>query len=180
MPLPRIGMLDGKLEDTNPCINHARAKAWLEKKKKECSGRETTGDCRKALDTANVDEIQRGQAAKGCSGGRRRRKTRRSRRRDSRAGTLRRRFRGGVIGPNLKTYLALDLTKRAEWFAKRTIDVKEKMAKEYRQLTPEETESVVAQLEPRPEPPPNENPRRYNPTVTQFLPGGRRRTRRRR
>jgi hypothetical protein len=105
----------------------------------------------------------------------------RSRRRVSHVGTLRRRFRGGVIGPNLRTYLALPVDKRAEWFAKRTIYVKEKMAKEYRQLTPEETESVIAQLVDRPEPPPNENPRTYNPTVTQFLPGraGRRHSTRR-
>jgi len=102
----------------------------------------------------------------------------RSRRRISRAGTLRRRFRGGVIGPTLKTYLALSLDKRAAWFAKRSIDVKEKMAKEYTQLTPEEVGSVVAQLADRPEPPPNENSRTYNPTVTQFIKSGRR-TRRR-
>lgn len=86
MSLPPIGMLDGKLEDTDPCKNYKRAKAWHAKKKTECSGRETTLECQKALDAANVDEIQRGQAAKGCSGGRRRRKTRRSRRRKTRGG----------------------------------------------------------------------------------------------
>jgi hypothetical protein len=102
----------------------------------------------------------------------------RSRRRVSRVGTLRRRFRGGVIGPNLKTYLALPLNERAAWFAKRSIDVKEKMANEYKRLTPEEVDSVVAQLSDRPEPPPNENPHTYNPTVTQFIKGGRRTTRR--